>query len=159
MTMGFQYKKILVAIDGSKEAEWAFKKAVNIAKNNNAKLLLVHVIEEIGFGSFESYELMITKKVELSTFEMLENYKTNAIDAGVTEVEYLVEYGSPKNMIPKDIAKQTNCDLIICGASGINAIERFFLGSVSENIARYAPCDVLIVRKQDFKEIPFPITE
>jgi nucleotide-binding universal stress UspA family protein len=144
--MGLDYKNILIALDGSIQAQWAFKKAVNIAKKNNAKLLLAHVIEEIGFGSFESYELMLTKKVEVSTFEMLESYKTYASNSGISDVEYLVEYGSPKNIIPMGIAKQNNCDLIVCGASGINAVERFFLGSVSENIARYAPCDVLIVR-------------
>jgi nucleotide-binding universal stress UspA family protein len=144
--MGLDYKNILVALDGSLEAKWAFEKAVNIAKDNNAKLILAHVIEEIGFGSFESYELTISKRIELSTFEMLENYKTNALNAGVSDVVYLVEYGSPKNMIPMGISKQTNCDLIVCGATGQNAVERFFMGSVSANIARYAPCDVLIVR-------------
>lgn len=145
--MGLGYSNILVAIDGSQEAKWAFEKAVNIAKDNNAKLLLVHVIEEIGFGSFESYELIYTKKVESSIFEMLESYKTNAVNAGVSDVDYLIEYGSPKNMIPLGVAKQKNCDLVICGATGLNAVERFFIGSVSENIARFAPCDVLIVRK------------
>jgi nucleotide-binding universal stress UspA family protein len=147
--MGFEYKNILVALDGSQEAKWAFDKAVNIAKDNDAKLLLVHVIEELGFGSFENYELIITKKVESSIFEMLESYKTDAINAGVSNVEYQIEYGSPKNIIPMGIAKQNNCDLIVCGATGINAVERFFIGSVSENIARYAPCDVLIARNQD----------
>jgi nucleotide-binding universal stress UspA family protein len=147
--MELEYKNILVAIDGSHEAKWAFEKAVKIAKDNNAKLLLVHIIEEIGLGSFESYELIITKRVESSIFEMLESYRTNAVNAGVSEVEYLIEYGSPKNIIPMGIAKQNNCDLIICGATGVNAVERFFIGSVSENIARYAPCDVLIVRNQE----------
>jgi nucleotide-binding universal stress UspA family protein len=147
--MGFEYKNILVALDGSQEAKWAFEKAVSIAKDNNAKLLLVHVIEELGFGSFENYELIITKKIESSIFEMLESYKTDAVNAGVSNVEYQIEYGSPRNVIPMGIAKQNNCDLIICGATGINAVERFFIGSVSENIARYAPCDVLIVRNQE----------
>jgi nucleotide-binding universal stress UspA family protein len=146
MTMGLEYKNILVAIDGSKEADWAFKKAVNIAKNNNAKLLLVHVFDERKFTTYEYYDKTLTDREERFAFEMLENYKTDAVNAGVSDVEYLVEYGSPKVMIPKDIANQNNIDLIICGASGLNAVERFFLGSVSANIARYASCDVLIVR-------------
>ena len=50
--------------------------------------------------------------------------------------------------IPKEIAKNNNCDLIICGATGMSAVERFLMGSVSEHITRYAPCDVLIVRKE-----------
>ncbi|RCT59395.1 universal stress protein, partial [Enterococcus faecium] len=38
-----QYKKIMVAVDGSDEAELAFKKAVNVAIRNNGELLLAHV--------------------------------------------------------------------------------------------------------------------
>jgi nucleotide-binding universal stress UspA family protein len=150
--MGLKYKKILVAIDGSQEADWAFEKAINIAKEDNAKVLLAHVIEKIGFGSFEGLDQTIINTTERFAFDMLEIYKKVAIDAGVSEVDYLLEYGSPKNIIPKDTAKQTNCDLIVCGASGLNAVERIFLGSVSENIARYAPCDVLIVRTGIKKE-------
>lgn len=40
-----QYKKIMVAVDGSDEAELAFKKAVNVAIRNNGELLLAHVID------------------------------------------------------------------------------------------------------------------
>ncbi len=39
-----QYKKIMVAVDGSEEAELAFQKAVNVAIRNNGELLLAHVI-------------------------------------------------------------------------------------------------------------------
>ncbi|MEL5941041.1 universal stress protein, partial [Tetragenococcus halophilus] len=37
-------------------------------------------------------------------------------------------------------------DLIILGATGLNAVERLFIGSVSEYVTRNASCDVLIVR-------------
>lgn len=147
--MGLEYKKILVAVDGSKDAEWAFKKAVNIAKYNNAKLLLAHVIDTRVYAIGDTYDPKIDERIELFAFELLEYYKSNAVNAGVSDVEYIVEYGSPKEIIPKDIVKQSNCDLIVCGSSGLNAIERFFLGSVSENIARHATCDVLIVRPEN----------
>ena len=39
------YKNILIAVDGSDEAEWAFNKAVDVAKRNDAKLTIVHVID------------------------------------------------------------------------------------------------------------------
>ena len=47
---------------------------------------------------------------------------------------------------PKDLAKKFEADLIICGATGMNAVERFLIGSVSESITRYAKCDVLVIR-------------
>ena len=57
-----------------------------------------------------------------------------------------LEYGSPKVKIAKDIADKFEADLIIAGATGMNAVERFLIGSVTESITRYAKCDVLIVR-------------
>jgi len=82
----------------------------------------------------------------------MENYKKEAHDAGVTDVDYVVDYGSPKVKIPKDIAKKYDIDLIMCGATGLNAVERFLIGSVSEHITRYARCDVLVVRSDDTDE-------
>jgi nucleotide-binding universal stress UspA family protein len=79
----------------------------------------------------------------------MENYQQMAINAGVKDVDYVIDYGSPKVKIPKDIAKKYNIDLIMCGATGLNAVERFFIGSVSEHITRYASCDVLIVRTEE----------
>ena len=49
-------------------------------------------------------------------------------------------------MISRDLLKRLNADLIICGATGLNAVERFLIGSVSENIVRSAKCDVLVIR-------------
>jgi len=48
--------------------------------------------------------------------------------------------------IAKDVANKFEADLIICGATGLNAVERFLIGSVSENIVRQSSCDVLVVR-------------
>lgn len=146
--MGFKYKNILVAVDGSKEAEWAFKKAIEIAKRNNAELLLAHVIDTRTFATVEAYDRTIAERADKFATELLEKYKKQSIDAGVDRVQFLLEFGSPKVRIPKDIARKHQVDLIICGATGMNAVERFFIGSVSEHITRYAPCDVLVVRTE-----------
>lgn len=150
--MGLKYQNILVAIDGSTEAEWAFKKAIEIAKRNDAKLLLAHVIDTRTFATVEAYDRTIAERADEFATELLENYQKQATDAGVIQVQYVIEFGSPKVKIPKDIAKKNNVDLIVCGATGLNAVERFFIGSVSEHITRYAPCDVLIVRTEKEEE-------
>jgi nucleotide-binding universal stress UspA family protein len=144
--MGLKYRNILVAIDGSKEADWAFKKGIEIAKRNDATLLLVHVIDTRTFALIEAYDTVIGDRAEKLAKDMLENYLKEAEDAGLTKVQYEIDYGSPKIRIPRDLAKKHNVDLIICGATGLNVVERFFIGSVSEHITRYAACDVLVVR-------------
>jgi nucleotide-binding universal stress UspA family protein len=150
--MGLTYKNVLVAVDGSKEAAWAFKKAIEIAKRNDAKLIMTHVIDLRTFATVEAYDRTISERAKEFAEELLENYKLQAIDSGVKEVTYTIDYGSPKVKIAKEIAKKYNVDLIICGATGMNAVERFFIGSVSEHIVRYAPCDVMIIRTEKEEE-------
>jgi nucleotide-binding universal stress UspA family protein len=146
--MGGKYDHILVAIDGSKESEWALEKSIEIAKRNNAKLLLAHVIDTRSFLLIDSYDPDIADRANKLAIDMLEKYHTQAIESGVRQVQFEIEYGSPKVKIPKEIAKKHDIDLIVCGATGMNAVERFLIGSVSEHITRYSPCDVLIVRTQ-----------
>ncbi|MBT2735896.1 universal stress protein [Bacillus sp. ISL-7] len=143
---GLKYQNILVAIDGSKEADWAFKKGIEIAKRNDATLLLVHVIDTRTFALIEAYDTVIGDRADKLAKDMLENYLKQAEDAGLTKVQYEIDYGSPKIRIPRDLAKKHNVDLILCGATRLNVVERFFIGSVSEHITRYAACDVLVVR-------------
>ncbi|PLR83731.1 universal stress protein UspA [Bacillus canaveralius] len=146
--MKLAYKNILVAVDGSKEAEWAYKKAIEIAKRNNASLVLSHIIDTRTFATVEAYDRAIAERAQLFAEELLKNYQQRALDASITDVKYEIDYGSPKVKIPKDVAKKHQVDLIICGATGLNAVERFLIGSVSEHITRYAACDVLVVRTE-----------
>ncbi|WP_438319148.1 universal stress protein [Sporosarcina sp. FA9] len=144
--MTLQYNQILVAIDGSKESEWAFKKSVAIAARNNATLNLVNIIDTRSYAAVEAYDRSIAERAQKFAEELLGNYKVEAEAAGLSKVNVVVDYGSPKTMIARDISKKLNIDLIICGATGLNAVERFLIGSVSENIVRSAKCDVLVIR-------------
>ncbi|WP_074036500.1 universal stress protein [Exiguobacterium profundum] len=145
--MAIVYKHILSAVDGSKEAERAFETAIDVAIRNEGKLYVGHVIDTRTFATVEAYDRTITERAETYAKELLEDYVNRAKERGVKEVETVIEYGSPKETIAKKIAPNHDIDLIICGATGLNAVERFFIGSVSESIVRYAKCDVLIVRQ------------
>lgn len=145
--MAIVYKHILSAVDGSKEAERAFETAIDVALRNDGKLFIGHVIDTRTFATVEAYDRTITERAETYAKELLDDYVNRARERGVKEVETVIEYGSPKVTIAKKIAPNNDIDLIICGATGLNAVERFFIGSVSESIVRYAKCDVLIVRQ------------
>jgi nucleotide-binding universal stress UspA family protein len=141
-----KYNQIIVAVDGSEASEKAFKQSLDIAKQNEARLILTHVVDSRTFATAEAYDRTLAERAEEYAKELLDSYVDNAKAAGVTDLVRVVEYGSPKVKIAKDIAEDFTADLIICGATGMNAVERFLIGSVSESIARYASCDVLIVR-------------
>ncbi|ANB58637.1 universal stress family protein [Anoxybacillus sp. B7M1] len=146
--MTMTYKTIVVAVDGSQEAEWAFKKAIQIAKRNEASLILTHIIDIRAFAAVEAHSQSVVERSEQYAKELLENYKQQALEAGIEHVVVDIEFGSPKVKIAKDIAPKHKADLIICGATGLNAVERLLIGSVSEHITRYAKCDVLVVRTE-----------
>lgn len=144
--MPLEYENILVAIDGSKGSDIAFKKAIEIAKRNDANLILSHVIETNLYSSVEAYDRDISNRLQNDAHAMLKMYKNKALEENIKSVQTDLSFGSPKVKIAKEIAPKYDCDLIICGATGRTAIERFFIGSVSEHIVRYANIDVLIVR-------------
>lgn len=144
--MALNYKNIIVAVDGSKEAEYAFKKAIAVANRNESTLNLVNIIDTRSFAAIEAYDRSIQERAQEFAEELLEGYKKEAEAAGVKNVNSLIEYGSPKTIITREVSKKVEADLIICGATGLNAVERFLIGSVSENIVRSSKCDVLVVR-------------
>lgn len=142
----FEYKNIVVAVDGSEASEKAFKKALDIVKRNDARMIIAHVVDSRTFATAEAYDRTLAERAEDYAKELLNSYVENAKSVGITDMVRCVEYGSPKVKIAKDVAETFGADLIICGATGMSAVERFLIGSVSENITRYANCDVLVVR-------------
>ena len=146
--MSLTYKNIIVAVDGSKESELAFKRAIQVAINNKGSILYIaHVIDTRRFAVYDSYNLKIAEQAHELAMDMLKKYVQQAIFAGVEDVKTILEYGSPKQIIARDIPKAKKIDLIICGVTGKGEVERFLLGSVSEALVRSAKCDVLVVRK------------
>lgn len=140
------YKTILSPVDGSEESELAFRKAVHVAQKNNAKLLIVHVIDTRAIQTPSGFEGNFTDEIVRQTKVMIDRYESLARERGVQDIETIIDYGSPKVMIAKEIAVEHKSDLIMIGATGLNAVERLFIGSVSEYVIRHAPCDVTVVR-------------
>lgn len=137
-----RYKNIVVAIDFSEKAKIAFERGLNVARSTDATLNLVSVIDTHSFGSVEAYDLKYAKALKEKTLDQLSEYRVEAEQAGIKNVQVYVEEGSPKAVL----TSLADADLIIIGATGLNRAERFLLGSVSENVVRNANCDVLVVR-------------
>ena len=141
-----QYKHILVAIDGSYEAELAFRKAVEVALRNNGQLHLIHVIDTRAFQNISSFDSAMVEQVTETAKKTMDEYIVTANDLGLTDVDYSIEYGAPKSLIAREVPEKKDIDLIMIGATGLNAVERLLIGSVTEYVTRTAVCDVLVVR-------------
>jgi nucleotide-binding universal stress UspA family protein len=141
------YQNIVVAVDGSQQAELAFRKSMDVAKRNIGSTL--HILHVIDTSVATSIDMLYDNMVELVRKHgevLLEGYKTQANEAGVENVNTIMTKGVPKTVLTKKLSEIVEADLIICGATGLNAIEQIFIGSNTEAIVRHAKCDVLIVR-------------
>ncbi|MGH2318016.1 universal stress protein [Planococcus sp. SE5232] len=147
--MTLAYKRILTAIDGSHEADWAFKKSVEITKQNNAVLNLLYVVDTRSFTVMTKHVPDMDEEVFEFGKTMLDKYKEQALAAGIPEVNVYVAPGSPNKVISRDFSKRVEADLIVCGAQGLNAVDHYLMGSVSQHIVRSSPCDVLVVRSDN----------
>jgi nucleotide-binding universal stress UspA family protein len=76
--------------------------------------------------------------------KLIEQSVQKLIEAGFT-AEPLCPSGNPAETILEAASKQ-QADLIVMGAQGLGALDRFFLGSVSTRVVQYADCAVLVVR-------------
>lgn len=91
----------------------------------------------------------MVEQVSNDAKEKLQNYYQQATEAGVSEVHYSIEFGAPKAIIAHQFPKKHQIDLIVLGATGLNAVERILIGSVTEYVTRTADCDVLVCRSNE----------
>lgn len=145
-----EYKRILAPVDGSDEAEIALKKATQVAMRNNATLDVLDVLDTRQFVG--AYGGMLTSDVIYQITEDTENYlsglRQEIIKTGLPQdqVKIHIRFGDPKTVIAFDFLKDYHDDLIILGSTGLNAMERILVGSVSSYVTRNALTDVIVVR-------------
>lgn len=140
--------KILFATDFSEASELACKYAVILAKQFNAKILVIHVINELEFpihGIFPDHYVESYKKdmAEAAGKMMKEYCKKNLGD--FNNYESVIVTGIPfKAVIQK--SKTEESSLIVVGTHGRTGLEHVVMGSTAEKIVRNACCPVISVR-------------
>ena len=144
-----RYQNIMVAVDGSHEAELAFEKGVNVALRNNSRLTIAHVIDTRALQSVSTFDAEVYEELQADAKKLMDEYAQKAKKAGVTDVVTIVEMGNPKTLLATDIPEEQKVDLIMVGATGLNAFERLLVGSSSEYILRHAKVDLLVVRDKE----------
>jgi len=112
------------------------------------------VIDTRAFQTVSSFDGMLAEQATEMAKQTLADYEAYAHDHDVASVKTVIEYGSPKPIIAKQLPEDHHIDLIMIGATGLNAVERIFIGSVSEYVIRHAGCDVLVVRTDLHNQLP-----
>jgi len=145
------YKTILVGTDGSSQAKRAYGSAIEVAKRNDGKIIVVVAIQNniydfLGYGNI-SGELLEKAKTEHQS--VIDEFLIFAKKTNFKNIETEIVYGNPREVLSSIIPKKYNVDLIVVGQSGLNTVERFMVGSVSQYLVSHAPCDVLVVHPEN----------
>jgi nucleotide-binding universal stress UspA family protein len=130
---------VLHPTDFSENSEFAFRVACALARDYNARLILLHVIPPpmvIYAGGPVPTETWPTTEEVQEKLRLLEGR------AHKVRVESQVLEGDPVDMILR-AAVETDSDVIVMGTHGRTGLGRLLLGSVAESVIRKAPCPVL----------------
>jgi len=141
---------ILLAIDDSKFSEAATQAVIAQARPKETEVRVLHVVEPTlaAYGGIEGGYVVdwqaVTQEQRAEAESLVTRTAKALRDAGF-QVTTIIETGDAKSVII-DTAAKWPADLIVMGPHGRKGLERFLLGSVSEAVARHAPCSVQIVR-------------
>jgi len=136
-------KIILFPTDFSLASDAALQHAEALAKQSNARLLIVHVEEPpLAYGGGELYYGLPEPSSE-RILKMLEDVKP--ADPQVPFIHRLT-MGDPAGEIVR-IAGEEGAEMIVLGTHGRTGVTRLLMGSVAEAIVRRSPCPVLVYRE------------
>jgi nucleotide-binding universal stress UspA family protein len=151
-------RRIALATDGSKASAKAlafvlakFQPDQTIRKGKRVPIhvSVIHVLARrplapIDIGTTIPWTKYRRLKEKETGRRLVEQSAQKLIEAGFT-AEFLCRTGNPAEQIMK-VAFQQHTDLIVMGAQGLGALDRFLLGSVSTRVVQHANCAVLVVR-------------
>ncbi len=144
------YQRILVPVDGTPTAAQGLREAIELARDQKAQILLLHVVDEwrVAAGDIAAVNLDAgAKALREAGAELLKQAEDRVREAGIRVQTALVEeLGIPVGECVVQRARQWPADLIVCGTHGRHGMSRVLLGSSAEYIVRHAPVPVLLVR-------------
>lgn len=144
----FDIKTILVPSDFSECSRKALAYALPLARQFNARIVLLHVADFQYAGSeIDNLELPLIEKQVANTYRK-RLADLAEVEAEPRRVEPAVRIGK---VVPEIIsaAKEIGADMIGIATHGCPAAERTFLGSTTERVVRHALCPVLVVREKE----------
>ena len=144
------FLRILLASDGSAEACKAAKAAFALAKEFNACIRVLNIVEPSGWlhhAASDPYPVRTPAEMEANDRRHRAVEECVGAWAAETGVPYCLseERGHAGEGIVR-FAANGNYDLIVMGSRGLGGFERLLLGSASNYVAYHAHCPLLVVR-------------
>jgi len=143
--------KILLATDGSEEAELALRTAVDLAHTTDSELHVVTVGRDYHPAYFEFPQPGDLRERALRTLEqeaqgILDRQVEKIEETGGTVAGTHLRMGGRKDEQIVSLSEEVGAGLIVMGSRGLGGVRRALMGSVSDSVVRHAHCPVLVVR-------------
>jgi nucleotide-binding universal stress UspA family protein len=143
--------RILLATDGSQEAELAALRAVELADATDSELHVVHVgVVPIFLQSYPGtlgYYGKLYDQIEEESRQRLRELSLRVKAAGGTVAGAHLRMGEVALEIVA-LAEELGAGLLVMGSRGLGGVRRALMGSVSDSVVRHAHCPVLVVRQE-----------
>lgn len=148
--MAGRFSRILVPTDFGLASDAALECAKELAHKFDARLVVLHVVEDPMATGVWTPDVYIAASAELRD-RLLHDAKAR-LETTFTEDERRqfqavteVRIGGAGEAIG-EFAREATIDLIVMGTHGRRGLSHMFLGSVAERMVRTAPCPVLTIR-------------
>lgn len=148
----FEYKKILVPLDGSELAERALEPALQIAQATSAELVLLRIVSPLILAVDPLVYAQMSQQGEDEAMAYLRSLHAAHIPPDLV-VHLVTQTGAAGGLILQ-YAQEHACSLILMSSHGRSGPSRWVYGSVADKVLRGACCNVLIIRAQ-IEENPF----
>ena len=136
---------ILHPTDFSTSSHYAFRLACALARDHGSRLIVLHAVLTLGPELISEGEAVSQLQPEAYQAKLwAELRQVEAPDPSIQLKHQLVEGDAATEIVR--VATQEHANLIVMGTHGRSGLERFMLGSVAEQVIRYADCPVLTVK-------------
>lgn len=143
------FKRILIAVDGSKTSTKALAAGLQLAKEAGGTARAVHALDELAFISGYEYSAEALQGARKNAQTALDDAMALARAAGVPADQLLAD--QPGQRLGETIAaaaRDWKADLVVVGTHGRRGLGRVVMGSGAEQIVRLSPVPVLVIRSE-----------
>jgi nucleotide-binding universal stress UspA family protein len=134
-----------VALDGSKNSLRGLMKAMDIAKENHAKIIGLHIVQVPTSYLLSVSRTKIPQVMSNDIKKLLAEAKRKCKNSGIDFDSKVISGGDPGYDIVK-YSQKSNVDTIVIGSRGLHPIKEAFLGSVANYVLHKSKIPVLIVK-------------
>jgi nucleotide-binding universal stress UspA family protein len=143
-------QKILVPTDFSQYADKALQEGLFLAKQFNAQLHLLHVVQDIQQCAADyCLESKLVEEYRSSAMagarQKLQSELDKYPEAKALQVTTNVRVGMAADEILKE-QEERNIDLIVIASHGRTGVMKFLMGSVADRVSHGAKCEVMLVK-------------